>query len=93
MFALIMNPVRGRCEDRHPVVRSESREALESLLVSDRVQPRYTTDDGYHRAFKRDSPLYDYNYPYSRLEGVQEMTERDARIWRRLPLIESGAAP
>lgn len=85
MFVLMMNPVRGRCEDNVPVVRSESRETLDALLESDRVQPRYTTDDGYHRAFKRESLLFDYNYPYSRFEGVRELTARDARRWHRLP--------
>jgi hypothetical protein len=45
-WVLILNDMRGRCEDMRPVARAETKEALLAFLEHERVEPY--KDDGMH---------------------------------------------
>lgn len=63
-WALVLNPMASRCEDRVLVVRSDARSDLEALLVTERV-PNWQ-DGHWRKVFKKDGPLEWFNPP----EGI-----------------------
>jgi hypothetical protein len=61
MFVLQLNPMTSNAENVVPVVRAETREAIEALLNSETVEPY--TDGQWRKVFRQGGMLEWYNPP------------------------------
>ncbi len=72
IWALALNPIRGQAEERTPVARADTREALERFLEREKVEPYDNIGDNinfpgqpytYRKVFRKDGPLEWFNWP------------------------------
>ncbi len=72
LWALSLNPMRGKPEERIPVARAATKEALEQYMERERVptyqdvgeHPNYPGPYTYQKVFRRGGPLEWYNFPF-----------------------------
>ncbi len=96
-WGLYLNPMRGRCEEKHCIAVSDNREALEALLNDNRVD-RYNhkegdgthpTDHVWNKCYRQGSRLEWYNPPEDCGQGYgildlgtrEEYMQRHAENW------------
>jgi hypothetical protein len=72
IWALALNPMRGQAEERVPVARAETQEALQRFLERERVEPYEEVGDNsnfpgqsytYKKVFRKGGPLEWFNWP------------------------------
>lgn len=72
IWALSLNPMRGRTEERRPVARAATKDALEEYIVRERVPEYSDVGDNsnfpgepytYKKVFRKGGPLEWYNFP------------------------------
>jgi len=89
IYKLVMNPMRGRCEDRRIAVAAYSEQPLRALLESEKVEPykdpgpgghgnELTSDYSFHKVFRPAGLLEWYNPPHDDEDPVEsEWVDRD----------------
>lgn len=74
IWALSLNPIRGQAEERMPVARANTKEALQRFLERERVEPYEDVGDNsnfpgqpytYKKVFRKGGPLEWFNWPIS----------------------------
>lgn len=72
IWALALNPMRGQAEERRPVARANTKEALQRYLERERVKPYDDVGDNmnspnqpyiYRKVFRKGGPLEWFNWP------------------------------
>lgn len=72
IWALCLNPMRGQAEERTPVARANTKEALERFLAQEKVEPYDDISDNmnfpdrpytYRKVFRKGGPLEWFNWP------------------------------
>ncbi len=72
IWALCLNPMRGQAEERVPVARATTKEALERFLAQEKVEPYQDVDDNsnfpdrpytYTKYYRQGGPLEWFNEP------------------------------
>jgi hypothetical protein len=62
MWILQLNPMTGQAENVVPIVRAESREALEAFVNAETVEPYQ--DGRFHKVFRQGGTLEWFNPPF-----------------------------
>lgn len=82
-FALILNPMQGRCEEQRVIAASDSREELKAAWDAEKVEPY--RDGQWYRSYRKGGPLEWFNPPMGGdtdfRNGIIEL-RRDG--WRRV---------
>lgn len=72
IWALCLNPMRGQAEERVPIARADTKEALERFLAQEKVEPYENVGDNpnfpgrphtYKKYYRQGGPLEWFNEP------------------------------